>query len=165
MKKIFILILIVSLGFSGCEKDDICDANTPTTPQLVIEFLIDEQNALAIPNKMKIQNADDSKELPFIAGSKIKLPLKTDKDLTRYIFTLNSDVTTIAKNADNLEFNYTRNSVFISRACGYKTSFLIDTNKPILIAETPLENNWIKRIVVTKPNILNEDETHVKIYF
>ena len=38
MKKIFALSLIVLLSLSGCEKDDICDANTPTTPRLVIDF-------------------------------------------------------------------------------------------------------------------------------
>jgi hypothetical protein len=32
MKRYFLLLLV--LTFSGCEKDDICDANTITTPQI-----------------------------------------------------------------------------------------------------------------------------------
>ena len=37
MKKIF-LLLLASFFLSGCEKDDICDETTPTTPKVVIEF-------------------------------------------------------------------------------------------------------------------------------
>jgi len=36
MKKIFLLLFVFSL--LGCEKDDICESTTPTTPRLVIEF-------------------------------------------------------------------------------------------------------------------------------
>ena len=39
MKKIQLLfICLFSISFSSCEKDDICEATTPTTPKLVIEF-------------------------------------------------------------------------------------------------------------------------------
>jgi hypothetical protein len=39
MKKILVLLLVVSVQlFSSCEKDDICDPNTPTTPRLIIDF-------------------------------------------------------------------------------------------------------------------------------
>ena len=38
MKKIISLLLLFTFGLSSCEKDDICDANTPTTPRLVITF-------------------------------------------------------------------------------------------------------------------------------
>mgnify|MGYP006353373257 FL=1 len=38
MKKTILLLLAVAFTFSSCEKDDICDANTPTTPRLVIGF-------------------------------------------------------------------------------------------------------------------------------
>ena len=38
MKKIISFLLLFAFGLSGCEKDDICDANTPTTPRLIISF-------------------------------------------------------------------------------------------------------------------------------
>ena len=38
MKKITLLLLVFCFSFSSCEKDDICDANTPTTPRMVIKF-------------------------------------------------------------------------------------------------------------------------------
>ena len=36
MKKILLLLAFIAL--SSCEKDDICDATTITTPRLIIEF-------------------------------------------------------------------------------------------------------------------------------
>ena len=38
MKKLISLLLLFTFGLSSCEKDDICDANTPTTPRLVMTF-------------------------------------------------------------------------------------------------------------------------------
>ena len=37
MKKIFYFLLLLA-SFSSCEKDDICDAATATTPRIIIEF-------------------------------------------------------------------------------------------------------------------------------
>ena len=51
----------------------------------------------------------------------------------------------------------------MSRACGFKTLFYLNyTNPTVLTADG---NNWIQNIVVTQPNIENENEVHVKIYF
>ncbi len=38
MRKIFLLLIVALISFSSCEKDDICDPNTPTTPRLIISF-------------------------------------------------------------------------------------------------------------------------------
>ncbi len=164
MKKIFLILLLISFGFSSCESDDICDSTTPTTPQLVIEFFNNVTNASANVNKLKIQDSETSNLLGTFDVSKIKIPLKTDLNISKYSFTLNSD-TPAASNLDQLEFNYNRNTVFISRACGYKINYVLNNNNTILVKESSNVTEWIKRITVTKPNILNEDETHVKIYF
>ena len=150
----------------SCEKDDICAADTPTTPQVVIEFFNKTTTASKEVTSLKIQEFGNNNVLGIFNGSKIKIPLKTNFDITKYTFTLNSDKPLLI-NPDNLEFNYTRNVVYISRACGYKTNFMLDTNKLILEPEIPNSppTEWISRISISKPNILNEDETHIKIYF
>ena len=163
MKKTFIFLLLVSLLFSSCESDDICDSTTPTTPQLVIEFFNDVTNASTNVNKLKIQDSETSNLLGTFDVSKIKIPLKTDSNISKYSFTLNSDTPAVS-NLDQLEFDCNRNTFFISRACGYKTNYVLN-NTTILVKESSNVTEWIKRIIVTKPNILNEDETHIKIYF
>ena len=164
MKKTIIILLLVSLLFSSCESDDICDSTTPTTPQLVIEFFNDVTNASANVNKLKIQDSETSSLLGTFDVSKIKIPLKTDSNISKYSFTLNSDTPAVS-NLDQLEFDCNRNTFFISRACGYKTNYVLNNTTTILVKESSNVTEWIKRIIVTKPNILNEDETHIKIYF
>lgn len=164
MKKKLILLSLFSIGFSSCEKDDICAADTPTTPQLVIEFFNEVTNASLSVSKLKIIDTETSNQLGVYNEAKIKIPLKTDVDITKYSFTINSGSTIVgAENTDKLEFNYSRNNIFISRACGFKTNFILN-NPSILVKESLVTSEWIKKIIITKSNILNENETHIKIF-
>ncbi|WP_353170597.1 DUF6452 family protein [Flavobacterium sp.] len=164
MRKI-ILILLASFFFSSCEKDDICDANTPTTPKVVIEFY-DVANPTTLKNvtNLGVIAPGFTNVLKFTAISKIKVPLKTFQDTSILNFIKNGSVDpTTDDNLDEITFNYSRKTVYVSRACGYKTLFTLNTTNPITV--TPDSNNWIQNVIVSQPNIENEDETHIKIYF
>lgn len=164
MKKTLIFLLLLSIGFSSCEKDDICAADTPTTPQLVIEFFNEVTNASQSVSKLKILDTETSNQLGIYNEAKIKIPLKTDVDITKYSFTINSGSAVVgAENTDKLELNYSRNNIYISRACGFKTNFVLN-NPTILVKESLVTTEWIKKIIITKPNIINENETHIKIF-
>ena len=165
MKKIILLLIIFSATFSGCEKDDICAADTPTTPTVVIEFFDDATTVLKGVAKLKIQEVGNTKVLGVFDDAKIKLPLKTDDDFVKYSFTLNSDKAAPIINTDILEFNYTRKIVYISRACGYKTIFVLNANSPTKTDIIPTDTFWIKKITIVQPNINDENETHIKIFF
>ena len=120
MKKILGLLLIV-VCLSGCEKDDICTEET--TPRLVLEFydISNPANLKTVLN-LKIKGVGQTLDLGTYNGvSKIQLPLKIDDTITKYSLILNSLGTT--PNEDFLEFDYTTQNVFVSRACGYKTIF------------------------------------------
>lgn len=164
MKKI-LLIVLIAFSFSGCEKDDICDATTPTTPRITIEFY-DFANPLTLKNVTNLGVFSPPLTTGFStnATSKISIPLNTATETTSYDFVQNgSDDITTNDNTDTVTFNYTTNTVYVSRACGYKKTFdLTNTNLDLLTSDT---NNWIKNIIITKPNIVNENETHIKIYF
>ncbi|MFY8096644.1 MAG: DUF6452 family protein, partial [Flavobacterium sp.] len=165
MKKI-IGLLLITVVFSSCEKDDVCAETTPTTPKVVIEFF-DATNASDTPKNvtnLKITAANFTSSIIYNGTNKIKVPLKTFQDNSVLSFTLNGSVDpTSDDNPDEITFNYSRIESYISRACGFKTTFLLDTTTPILL--TPDIANWIQNIVVVKSNIENENETHVKIYF
>ena len=173
MKKIF-LVLLVAFSFSSCEKDDICDAATSTTPRLVIEFY---DNLIATPTlksltKLKAVATGMDEGVVFNSAltdssrylsnsSKVYLPLDPSANTTTYTLTNNFGAATA--NADVLSFDYTKNEVYVSRACGYKYLFnLTNTNTDIL---TPDTDNWIKNIIIVKPNLETENEVHIKIYF
>ena len=169
MKRIYLLLLVVVFSFSGCEKDDICDANTSTTPRLVIDFYdvnVTTPTLKTVTN-LGIVAPGFSTGISYNGVSRVYVPLKTTEDSTTMYFIQNgSDGDTTNDNTDILTFNYTRNNIFVSRACGFKTLFNLNTTNPILQTEpaTP-DGAWIQNIVILKPNLETENEVHVQIYF
>lgn len=175
MKKILLLFLILGLSFSSCEKDDICDANTPTTPRLIITFydVQNPSNTKSVNNLLLIADGLATGIL-FNGVNKIQVPLDLNSDTVNYNFILNSGNANPALiYTDKLQFNYTRKTVYVSRACGYKTVFnLINDNdlttpNPFVLNNNPIlaDGNWIKNIIIEKYNLESENETHIKIYF
>ena len=173
MKKIFLLLLFFAFTFSSCEKDDICDANTPTTPRLVIGFY-DFLNPSVLKNvsNLKVVGEGMTDGVLFngsqtTGGNIISIPLKTVGTNTTYSFTLNSGNPNRALvDEDIIKFNYTTQELFVSRACGYKTIFTLDPTNPYMHTDATAANQkWIKFISVEKSNIEIENETHIKIFF
>ncbi|WP_432221743.1 DUF6452 family protein [Flavobacterium sp. TMP13] len=179
MKKTVIFLLMVAFSFSGCEKDDICDADTPTTPRLVISFFDSNTPELAkkvtdlkvIGDGMEdgiIFNENAIGEAKFrTSGTSISIPLKTIEDSCSYTFILNDGSTNATlTNQDKIEVFYTRNNVYVSRACGFKTIFQLDTQKPFLRTDgANADGFWMKSVRLENPNIEFENETHIKVYF
>ena len=167
MKKIvFItLSLLLALSFWNCEKDDICAEGTPVTPRLIIEFY-DAANPTVLKNvtNLGIIEPTFTEGIPFNGVSKIQVPLRTTADITTLNFTQNgSDTNSTNDNIDAITFNYERINEYVSRACGFKTLYTLDATNPVSV--TADGNNWIQNVIVSQPNIENENETHVKIYF
>lgn len=177
MKKILALLLFV-VSLCSCEKDDIC--TDETTPRLIIEFYDISNNAnlkSVVDLKVKGEGADDyivfntallatDQTRYLFNGNKLELPLKISENSTKYSLILSS-TSTANKNEDFLQFNYTPENVFVSRACGYKTIFTLNPSPNGVIktdAATP-DSFWIQDINILTTNITTENETHIKIYF
>lgn len=178
MKKLFALFLI-AISLSGCEKDDICTEET--TPRLIIEFY-DSANPTNLKDVLDLKviadgasdymvfNSallDTDPERYLFNGNKLELPLRITETTTTYHLILNSTSTTLA-NEDILQFTYTPQNVFVSRACGYKTIFDLSTTNGAVVSDTaPADGLWIQplNINVITTNIETENETHIKIYF
>ena len=136
MKKILVLLLI-TINLSSCEKDDIC--TDETTPQLVLEFY-------------DISN-------PSIKKPVVNLTITAEGQSSLGTFN--------GQTKNFLEFNYTRQDFFVSRACGFKTIFeLNQTPLGLIKSEPTIEDGfWIQDINLLTSNISTENETHIKIYF
>ncbi|TRX37299.1 hypothetical protein FNW52_04875 [Flavobacterium sp. ZT3R18] len=179
MKKIIAFLLILGFASSSCEPDDICDPNTPTTPRMLIKFY-DISNASLQKNVTNLKvigegvtngvvlnptGIGDAKYLTN--GNSILLPLKTDADVVKYKFILNyGNKNPLLINEDNFEFKYTRENIYVSRACGFKTVFNLDQSNPFIHTDsTPADQKWVKYVIVEKINITSENETIIKIFF
>jgi hypothetical protein len=179
MKKIIAFLLILGFASSSCEPDDICDPTTPTTPRMLIQFF-------DINNPSVKKNVTDLKVIgegmtegviltPTAVGDaryvtssdNILLPLNTEADLVKYKFIINyANRNPLLVNEDNLEFKYTRENSYVSRACGFKTVFNLDTTNPFTLTDkTPADQMWIKYVIVAQNNITFENETIIKIFF
>lgn len=157
----------MAIYISGCEKDDICADET--TPLLVVEFydIANPANLKTVLN-LKIKEVGQTIDLGTFNGeSKIKLPLKINDTSTKYSLIFNSGGTIIPPNEDFLQFNYTTQNVFVSRACGYKTVFTLDNNpNGVVKTDASIPNSfWIQDINIQNNSVTTENETHIKIYF
>lgn len=166
---IAILILFTTYLIS-CEKDDLCTGDTPTTPGLVVEFYQADNSQLRAIDVGYYIVGDDKIVDPAGTQSKITLPLKPDADSVewylQYTSTSAGGVKTV--NVDRFKISYTRTLTYVSRACGYKTTYKLTTNAP----ETPnpevndgptKDGKWIKETVILTTDINNENEVHLKI--
>ncbi|AWG21898.1 hypothetical protein FFWV33_10335 [Flavobacterium faecale] len=172
MKYILILLLALLTTLSSCEKDDICDAATSTTPRLVIDFydFNDPSTAKAVIDLTIIaEGMTDGityQSSTLINGSTVSIPLKTTADQVKYRFILNyGSTTTSLTNEDDIEFNYIRSSLFVSRACGYKTVYELNQLNPYIWTDgATADELWIREIVLETRSITNENETHLEIF-
>ena len=166
MKKLLFIVLF-AITFSSCEKDDIC--SDETTPRLVIEFyqIGDQTVKQNVPN-LKVIGYDPASTdtLDFNGVSKVEIPLNLEATKTKYKFIINSTSTNpLLINEDLLEFNYSLDNVYVSRACGYKTIMELNATDGIIKTDTPLADGfWMQAINIENNSITTENEIHVKIY-
>ncbi|HEU0137078.1 MAG TPA: DUF6452 family protein [Flavobacterium sp.] len=171
---LFIAILVLALLLWNCEKDDICDPNTPTTPRLIIGFYDvnepDEPKSATL--EVVADNITDAEILRFSSATEIEIPLDITQDYVRYKFTLNAGSTNPDLiYSDIIEFNYSRTTTYVSRACGFKITFDlnndVDLPSPFVLNFNPavVPGAWIKNITVENYNIENETDQHVQIFF
>ena len=161
IKKEFNLIifsLIFFLFYNSCEKDDICLSDSPRSPRLIVK-MVDKNN----PNLYKSANGllikvVDNDSINIQSSDSIILNLNPYKNYTQFEFILNQGSEN--ENIDTLQINYSLNNIYINKACGYKTSFIFNSNALTLINE---KNNWIESYLILKDTIINEEQAHMAI--
>lgn len=148
MKKYSLLLFILIVALTNCEKDDICIE--ATTPNLIIKFY-DTNNPETSKAVSSLTVTANEKEDIYTSVSldSIVIPLNLSENSTTYKFQSGTKTDTII-------FNYDRKDVFVSRSCGYKTVFENFTMQT--------SNNWIKSYVINNSTIENETNAHINIY-
>lgn len=156
MKKTIVFIFII-ITFFSCERDDICiDA---ITPRLIIVFYGDEEftTRKSVPNlKIEIDSLGIFKEINFTNYDSISIPLRIDEDFTKIRLIKNFDLSTVQ--TEEFTLTYLRDEVFVSRSCGFKTTFLE------LPEDIEFDGNWIRSDTINTQNILNEKTKHISIF-
>ena len=176
MKKLFLALLLLAIiaYFSACEKDDICVEGD--TPLLVIGFYdVDDPTAfktvsllriralLESANETSLNNAED---FGFTDRSNvidsIQIPLQIAESKTTFAFISASEDDDEGNEtgiADTLEFSYTVNEKFISRACGFVANF-----NDLAITRQVSTSDWIKDIIVREADVELSNTIHVQIF-
>ncbi|WP_290696524.1 DUF6452 family protein [Lacinutrix sp.] len=173
MKKITTLLLLFICIALSCERDDICSEDTPTTPRMIVEFrdLILTDNPKNVTG-LRVEDFEDDTRLledfNNVIADQIVLPLDTNRDelgvgITKYRVYRDYEVLadgTIEGNPDVITIEYGVEDVYVSRACGFKTTY-----KNIVITIEPDADNWMLFVAPENDNqtVTNENEIHFTI--
>ena len=174
--RLLFVFFIATLTIS-CEKDDICAETTATTPKLILRLYdITSQEDTKNVNGLRVTGFDDNNEVVEISNlnvvntDSINLPLRTDADVTKFIFhkeyavddngtpdDVSDDFET--GNPDEVTIQYVREDIFVSRACGFKTIY-----KELTISVEDDSDKWIINSDIINLTVENENSAHVKIF-
>jgi hypothetical protein len=163
LKKITLLLLLVLVVASACEKDDFCIQN-PVTSKLIIDFY-DDTNRETLKNVQRFsiiaQGETDSVFTNKTVNS-ISIPLNylnAETSETVYILKRN-DANGAAINNEIVTFSitYDTEEEFVSRSCGFKVIFKN-------VAFSSSTNSWITAFTPTTIiNLNDQSEAHVQIF-
>ncbi|MDB0069265.1 DUF6452 family protein [Flavobacteriaceae bacterium] len=159
LKNNFILLGLFVFLLS-CEPDDICLTSIEDTPKLIIGFYDKSTGELKEVTNLKIQGHNNEEVYIYQTIDSIGIPLKNLDNLTIYSLTKDfNENTSNSVNKDDLYINYNYNWEYISRACGFKTTYELKN----LIIEND-SNNWILDTDLINNIIIDEKNIHVKIF-
>jgi len=150
----------------SCEKDDICSADTLTTPKLILRFYdkASPDEILAVPDLRAYALDDDGSMVEFLGittntKDSLAIPLQTEMNETRIVLQRNFDSENPDDgNADTIDIRYEREDIYVSRACGYKAIF-----NNLIFSVTNDTDNWIVNSEVLIDTVDNQIQAHVKI--
>lgn len=172
MKRHTYKFLLVCFLFAaiGCQRDDICPESTQTTPLLIIRFYDSENpSELQAPQNLRVRSAGNDTSYVYNRYSQdsIAIPLRTDQDITEYIFTLNTppdpqegEEPEEPGNSDNLTISYGREEEYLNRACAFRINYVglnVDVEND--------NDNWIQDVQIEQANVEDQNQAHVSIFF
>ncbi len=154
MKKIILSILIITL--ISCERDDICI--DPTTPNLIVVFYdkTDQTERKDAPSLMiEVDSLGTFIPINRIALDSTTIPLRVDENITK--IRLSKIETGTTELILDFTLEYQRDEVFVSRSCGFKTTYSETT-------EEITSDQWNATMTINNQNITDETTKHISIF-
>ena len=150
MKKTPLLIFLIIILISACEKDDFCTQN-PVTPNLVLRFY-DDTNRETLKSIDVLYVWAEGKDSIYtnVSTDSIAIPLNSLATETIYNF---SDGTTVNK----FTITYTPEEEYVSRSCGFRVIF----NDATFTSD----NTWITDFTPSTLTTINsQSSAHVQVF-
>lgn len=162
-KKTFIFIFLSVCILQGCTRDDLCPADTATTPNMIVLFKdFRNPDSRKVVEGLSIETDDPEEKIVYGRNTmdSIVLPLNVNTQTTAYRFiktTIIEEDTLV--NTDKILFTYEKNDVYVNRACGFRAEFkLLDAE-----LEDRGSASWIKQIIINRDSIVDETKAHLSI--
>ena len=144
----------------SCEKDDICIESEIGTPRIILSFYDKTNKTLKKPvENLLIKGIEREDTLDIFSGDSIAIPLRNNLNFSKYEFILNAGGEN--SNNDTIHFEYSRYDLYINRACGFKSNYILNDPPAKLFN---IDSPWIEQILKLKDTILNENNAHLAIY-
>ena len=144
----------------SCEKDDICIESEIGTPRIILSFYDKTNKTLKKPvENLLIKGIEREDTLDIFSGDSIAIPLRNNSNFSKYEFILNSGSEN--SNNDTIQFESSRYDLYINRACGFKSNYILNDPPAKLFN---IDSPWIEQILKLKDTILNENNAHLAIY-
>ncbi|MEE3035249.1 MAG: DUF6452 family protein [Bacteroidota bacterium] len=154
------LCLLVYIVIS-CEKDDICIESEIGTPRIILSFYdkVNKNSKKPVENLL-IKGLEREDTLDIFSGDSIAIPLKKNSNFSKFEFIINAGSEN--QNNDTIHLIHTRYDSYINRACGFKSNYILN-DPPAILVNT--NNPWIEQIIKLKDTILDENNSHLAIYY
>ena len=152
MRKIWLFSFVLFLNAS-CEPDDVCSEASPSTPQIVFRLFDSSQpNQFKAVDTLRVTSLDGLASLKFINTDSIALPVHVVANKMNIVFNISNGRT------DRFEIDYLTQDVYLSRACGFQSTFQINS----IEVEQPA--SWVSSIEIVTNKVIIDTLAHVKIY-
>ena len=158
--KLKISLFAIIFIMISCEKDDICIESEIGTPRIILSFYDKTNKTLKKPvENLLIKGIEREDTLDIFSGDSIAIPLRNNSNFSKYEFILNAGGEN--SNNDTIHFEYSRYDLYINRACGFKSNYILNDPPAKLFN---IDSPWIEQILKLKDTILNENNAHLAIY-
>ena len=158
--KLKISLFTIIFIMISCEKDDICIESQIGTPRIILSFYDKTNKTLKKPvENLLIKGIEREDTLDIFSGDSIAIPLRNNSNFSKFEFILNAGGEN--SNNDTIHFEYSRYDLYINRACGFKSNYILNDPPAKLFN---IDSPWIEQILKLKDTILNENNAHLAIY-